>query len=218
MSIQLLWSALNYTLWGSVALGLLLIGRLNKTYLLILLYLILSLVTNELTIYFRENAGYNLFLLPVYSFLELLIFSYLYLTVFIKHQQRWLVYFSILMHLLIALDLAFLTDLFNAETFFAFGKVVSDITIVVFALIYYKNVLEEKQTIEREYLVLNAGFVSYFALNLLIFSSINFLINESLSLVDPFWILNAASTLAFYLFLMYMLWQHGKTRKTLPSG
>ncbi|WP_264789307.1 hypothetical protein [Aureispira anguillae] len=119
---------------------------------------------------------------------------------------------------LILLDFLFLCDLFNAETFYAFSKVIADLTIIILCLIYYWKVLKEEMPIDKELLLLNSGFISYFSINCFIFLSINFLINESLDLVTPFWTLNALSALFLYLFLTYMIWQHGKIQKISPFG
>jgi len=194
-----------------------LIKQLPQLYKLIGIYIGLSILVELLTTYFMRSTGYNLFLLPIYSFAELAIFSTIYLRFFLK-GEKIIQGLLVLAHALILLDFLFLCDLFNAKTFYAFSKVIADIAIVLLCLRYYWAILKEEMPIDKELLLLNSVFIGYFSINSIIFLSINFLVNESLNLVTPFWILNALSALFLYLFLTYMIWQHGKTPKTSPSG
>lgn len=195
-----------------------LIKQLPQLYKLIGIYIGLSILVELLTTYLMKSTGYNLFLLPIYSFAELVIFSSIYLRFFLKGENAVLKGLLLLAHGLILLDFLFLCDLFNAETFYAFSKVVADIAIVVLCLKYFSNILKEETPIKKELLLLNSVFIGYFSINSIIFLSINFLVNESLDLVTPFWVLNALSALFLYSFLTYMIWQHGRTQKTSPSG
>ncbi|WMX14695.1 MULTISPECIES: hypothetical protein [unclassified Aureispira] len=192
--------------------------QLSHLYKLIGSYIGLSILVELLTTYFMSSTGYNLFLLPVYSFAELAIFSTIYLCFFFEEEKSTLRNLLLLAHGLIILDILFLCDLFNAETFYAFSKVVADIAIILLCLRYYWTILKEKTPIDKERLLLNSMFIGYFSINSIIFLSINFLVNESLYLVTPFWMLNALSALLLYSFLTYMIWQHGKTQKTSPYG
>lgn len=181
-------------------------------------YIGISILIDILTAYFMKSTGYNLFLLPIYSFAELAIFSSIYLRFFLKGENLVLKGLLLLAHGLILLDFLFLCDLFNAKTFYAFSKVVADIAIVVLCLKYFSNILKEETLINKELLLLNSVFVGYFFINSITFLSANFLVNESLDLVTPFWVLNALSALFLYSFLTYMIWQHGRIQKTSPSG
>lgn len=187
--------------------------QLHSIYKLLSLYIWFTILTNYIGLYFSSN----LFWLPIYSFVELAVFSTIYLRFFLK-GEKIIQGLLVLAHALILLDFLFLCDLFNAKTFYAFSKVIADIAIVLLCLRYYWAILKEEMPIDKELLLLNSVFIGYFSINSIIFLSINFLVNESLDLVTPFWILNALSALFLYLFLTYMIWQHGKTPKTSPSG
>lgn len=177
-------------------------------------YIWLTILTNYIGLYFSSN----LFWLPIYSFAELSIFSIIYLRFFLKGEKKVLQLLLLLAQALIVLDFLFLCDLFNAKTFYAFSKVVADVAIVLLCLRYYWTILQEDTPIDKELLLLNSVFIGYFSINTIIFLSINFLVNESLDLVTPFWVLNALNALFLYSFLTYMIWQHGRIQKTLPSG
>ncbi|MFT5646455.1 MAG: hypothetical protein ACI976_001137 [Aureispira sp.] len=191
--------------------------RLASKYQYFSFYIWFTILTNCLALYF-QSTGYNLFLLPIYSFVELFIFSIIYLRFFLKGEKRILQGLLLLAHGLILLDFLFLCDLFNAKTFYAFSKVVADLSIILLCLRYYWTILKEDTPINKELLLLNSIFVGYFSINSILFLSINFLVNESLDLVTPFWVLNALSALFLYSFLTYMIWQHGRIQKTSPSG
>lgn len=192
--------------------------ELTPKYKLISNYIWIGILIYCITLFFRAINNYNLFLLPIYSFIELVIFSKLYFTFFIKKPNPLLHKIITFIYILIVLDFLFLCDLFNAETFYAFSKVITDLAIMGLCLNYYWMVLKEEAPINKELLLLNSGFMSYFSINCFIFLSINFLVNESLDLVTPFWVINALSVLFLYLFLTYMIWQHGKIQKISPSG
>jgi len=188
--------------------------QITPKYRYLSFYIWVTILINLMGVYLH----YNLFLLPIYSFVELAIFSIIYLRFFFREKNIVLQSLLLLAHALILLDFLFLCDLFNAKTFYAFSKVVTDITIVLLCLKYYLTILKEETPIDKELFLLNSVFIGYFSINSIIFLSINFLINESLDLVTPFWILNALSALFLYSFLTYMIWLHGKIQKTSPSG
>jgi hypothetical protein len=218
MYIETIWKAVEVSMCVAGLSSCFFYKNLDSHYRFINIYIWLGVLIDLLTTYFMKSTGYNLFLLPIYSFAELAIFSSIYLRFFLKGENAVLKSLLLLAHGLILLDFLFLCDLFNAETFYAFSKVVADIAIVVLCLKYFSNILKEETPIKKELLLLNSVFIGYFSINSIIFLSINFLVNESLDLVTPFWVLNALSALFLYSFLTYMIWQHGRTQKTLPSG
>jgi hypothetical protein len=189
--------------------------QLTSKYQYLSFYIWFTILTNYIGLYFSSN----LFWLPIYSLAELAIFSTIYLRFFLKKGENTVLQGLLLLaHGLIVLDFLFLCDLFNAKTFYAFSKVVADLAIILLCLRYYWSILKGEMPIDKELLLLNSVFIGYFSINSIIFLSINFLVNESIDLVIPFWILNALSALFLYLFLTYMIWQHGKIQKTSPSG
>jgi len=205
-------------LWLAGIVGCSLFPKLKGLYRLITIYLLLAIGIDVVNKFLQLSSGYNLFVLPIYSLIEFFIFSILYILFFLNKSTKWLVLFIIVVHGLIFLDIASLANLYNAKTFYAFSKVVADAGIILFCLFYYFKILKGKEKINKEMFTLNSIFIAYYSINIIIFLSINFLVNESKSIVDPFWILNAVSASLLYLSLTYMIWQHGKTQKTLPSG
>ena len=218
MYIEIIWKAVEFSMGIAGVSSCFFYKELKPLYKFINVYIWLGILIDLLTTYFMKSTGYNLFLLPIYSFAELAIFSSIYLRFFLKGENAVLKSLLLLALGLILLDFLFLCDLFNAKTFYAFSKVVADIAIVVLCLKYFSNILKEETPIKKELLLLNSVFIGYFSINSIIFLSINFLVNESLDLVTPFWVLNALSALFLYSFLTYMIWQHGRTQKTSPSG
>lgn len=218
MLIETIWLITELSMLVAGVIGCYLYQNLPLRYRLITLYILLAISTDLLTIYFRTYWGYNLFLLPIYSFIELVIFSKLYVSSFIKKEipiLRRLIFFA---QALTVLDLMFICNLFHIQTFHAYSKVITDIIVITYCLMYYFKILTGELSFSKELFLLNSSFVYYFSINVLIFLSVNFLINESLYLVTPFWMINALSALFLYNFLTYMIWQHGKSQKILRSG
>lgn len=205
-------------LWLAGIVGGVFFLRLSPRYKLITSYIFLGIGIDLLTEYFIDLFAYNLFLLPAFSFFELLIFTVLYLRFFLGKSSPSIFVFALSLFGLIFLDIVYLCDLYNAANFYALSKVVSDVGIVSFCLIYFWKVLKGLVPINKDMLLLNALFLFYFSVNFLIFGSINFLINESLQLVNPFWTLNLLSAIILYSIMTYMIWQHGSNQRILPYG
>ena len=218
MLIDIIWTAIALSLCTGVILGAYFYNKLSPIYRLVTFYLLFSIVSGWLSDYFANKEGYNLFLLPVFSFIELTIFYILYASFFITKGKVPLRIFTLLVYGLILLDVVFLCDLFDVTTFYAFSKIVTNAAIIVFCLFYFWETLQNKVLIDKEKLVLNLAFISYFSITFITFLSFNFLVNANLAITYPFWILNALSTLFFYLFLIFMIWQHGNSPKSLHSG
>ena len=179
-------------------------------------YLLCSIVGDWLSDYFANNGGNNLFLLPFFSFIELTIFYKLYSLSFIRKGKVPLRNFTLLTYGLILLDIVLLCDLFDVSTFYAVSKIVTNAAIVVYCLSYYLETLKNEVLIDedKEKLLLNSVFISYFLITFFIFIAFNFLVNpEYLDTTYPFWVLNAFCTLLLYLFLTFRIWRHGNSPK-----
>lgn len=200
-----------------VIVGILCHKQLNSCYRLIVVYLAICLVTD---LFYRflgyySHLKYNLFLIPIFGFLELVVFSILYYKHILQNKSKPLLLFIGTMLLLILSEIAFASKLFHQETFHSFGKVIADGSIVFFCLIYCWKVVKGQISIHSEYYFLNAVVFIYYSVNLFIFLAVNFLVNAKLNFVIFFWAVNLISMVLFYLILIYLIWQNGKTRKIL---
>ncbi len=159
---------------------------------------------------------YNLFLFPLLALFEFITWSVIFYRFLFKKSKVLLVIVAVGSGLLL-LDGLFLSKLFVLEQYQTYSRAVSNLTIIIFSLLYYyKSLKAELPNISH--LRLNSGIFIYSAINLLVFSSLNFLVNESINLVVAFWVLNVVASSIFYLFLTYQIWQHGKIHKPLQYG
>ena len=216
--MEFIWGITRITLWVGVLIVLIQYPRISPFYRLVGAYLFLSVIVDVTNTYFEQSTGYNLFVIPIYSFFELLLYSIIYYQYLLK-RKSWLGFYALIIcFLLIVLDTLFLSDLFNVKFFTAFSKVLTDLVIVVMALCYYSEILQGIHPYNKVVFYLNTIFLGYFLLNSLIFLSINFLVNASLTIVIPFWAANALSALFLYALLTYIIWQHGNIKNNSQFG
>lgn len=201
-----------------VLLGIFMFKRLKKSNQLLVFYLGFSLTFDILSRYFGyiAQSKYNLFLIPVYGFLELGFLSVLYYRYILRSKSKYLLSFIVFMHLLILVEIFFGKGLFHPESFQSFGKVIADASIILYSIYFYLKIFKGQIPIRSEYAFLNAVVLIYFSINLIIYLAINFLVNAQFKLVVAFWIINLLSVIVFELILISLLWKDGRTRKTLP--
>lgn len=200
-----------------VTVGLFLYRYLSPSSRLIFAYLGVCIAVDLLYRYlgYYSDLKYNLFIIPLFGFLELALFSRLYYRYILKSRSNILLLYIFVVLLGIVFELLFVNRLFHQKTFQSFGKVVDDAAIISFCIIYYWRVFNGSIPIVREHNYLNVAALVYFSVNLFLFLPINFLVNASFSVVMLFWVLNLVSMVLFYLVLIFLLWQNGKTRKCL---
>lgn len=191
--------------------------HLNRCFLLLFGFLILGFITEILSRYLGlySNLRYNLFLIPIYGLTELLLFSVLYYKYLLKSKNRLLQYFIVILIILILVDISRIGNMFIAKKFQSYGKVIADGGIVMLCLFYYWEVIKGKIKSTTEINILNAANIIFFSLSLLIFLSINFLVNANYDLVMIFWFFNLIIISLYYTTLILLIWQNGKTRKSL---
>ncbi|TCN63729.1 hypothetical protein CLV25_11579 [Acetobacteroides hydrogenigenes] len=180
-------------------------------------YLVLCLGADFLCRYFGyySRFKYNLFIVPIFGFFELAIFSKLYYSHILRRRSNILIGFMVLALLCVSSELLFVSRLLHLKNFQSFGKVIADVVIVLYCLMYYWRIFNGSIPIVKEHRYLNVAALIYFSINLVLFLPINFLVNESISVVFLFWVLNLVSLNLFYLVLIYLIWQNGKIRKCL---
>lgn len=204
------------TLIVGIIIGLFYFRYICKGYRLLVVYLAVDLIMDLLFRYFGfySPLKYNLFLFPILGFFELVVLSVLYYKYIFKSVSKSLLVFVGIMLLLITGEIFSTNKLFLIKNFNSFGKIIADISIIWFCLLYYWQVFKGKIPVKSQYGPLNAVILIYFSINLILSLPLNFLVNEKLNVVILFWIVNLISILLFYFFLIYLIWQDGKTRKT----
>ena len=200
-----------------IIVGLLNFIRLGAIYRIVVVYLAICFVTDLLTRYLGaySHMKYNLFMIPIFGFLELVVFSILYYKHILRIKSNYLLLFIVAMLLLILSEIAFAPRLFHRETFHSYGKVIADVSVLFFCLLYYVQVFKGHIPVNSGCSVLNSVVFVYYSVNLLIFLAVNFLVNAKLTYVVFFWVVNLISMVLFYLILIYLIWRNGKTRKIM---
>jgi hypothetical protein len=191
--------------------------NLSNGFRVIFGYLLMSLFIDLLTRYFGfySHLKYNLFLFPIFGFLELAFLSTLYYKYILHSKSIPLLLFIIFMLLLIVVDFVFFSKLFDRKSFQSFGRVISDSTIIYLAMIYYLKLVQGKVVMRSDINILNGTVIIYYSINLILYLFINFLVNASIQIITVFWMINLVTLIAFYLILIYLIWQDGKTPKLL---
>ncbi|MGB0523075.1 MAG: hypothetical protein ACPGJS_08950 [Flammeovirgaceae bacterium] len=193
-------------------------NKYQPLYKILFWYLCVALVTDLLCRYFGyvDQGKFNLFMIPLFAFAELVLFAYLYYQHFLDKPKLMLWVLVVPISLAIV-DFRLVNGSTDAHQYQSYGMVIADFTIILCSLAYFWKTIQASKN-PPELFALNSAFLIFFSFNMLLFSALNFLVNEHINLVAFFWIANNVSLVAFYSFIIYQLWQHGKTLKTLQYG
>ncbi|MCH2225746.1 MAG: hypothetical protein MK066_13330 [Crocinitomicaceae bacterium] len=184
---------------------------------MVLLYFLFSLSIDLSSRVLGAYNDYNLILIPLLGFLELLVFSILYWKYLFK--ERSMMFFGG-----IVIGLSFIVwEIWSIRSihttqFQSYSKAVSSLVIIVLSVKYILQELKKEEELDKNRLKLNNIILLFFSINLVIFLPLNFLINEQSILKFYFWMANLALTLLFYALLIHSVWKNGKTAQQLPSG
>lgn len=186
---------------------------LNNQFRLISLFIWITAFANLLGLLSIKHMGTNLFILPALSLATLLIFSKLYLDEFLQKRPTSLLVLITSAAVVIAFNIYFSYNGLSVRHFHALGTVASDLCIVIFCLYYFWVSLQGEEPLNRELWILNSGFLIYFSISTLLFFSSNFLLNEALKVVAPFWMINAFSASFLYTLLSYRILKYRSAQK-----
>lgn len=185
--------------------------QLSGVHRLLFYYIGITALLNFLSYFFRETITYNLFMVPISGLVTLFIFSWLYLYHLLPSTTHWLrgVVWSIQI-LIWGWFLWSIEDTLVAQQFDASIVAVAYFIIVVLSLRYYWCMLTQQLPLRHIHHILNGMVLAYFLVSTVFFMTSNFLVNEALYLVAPFWMVYGISTLSFYSYLTYYIWRHGR--------
>ncbi len=185
--------------------------RLNTTCKYIYFYLVISFIIDLLSRYLNIAYQNNLILVPVFGFIELLLFSKMYHQLAFKNNRFFKPIIGFLL-ILIVVDIIN-CDASNLKHFQSFGRVLDGFSIIFFSLYFYWKMLNNGTYENNGILRLNAGIFLFFLLNSFWFLIANFLVNTPYNVIFIIWLINIITTPLFYTFLTFHLWQNGKTLK-----
>lgn len=183
------------------------LNNIHKAITWYLLILLIVDITSRIFAYY----GNNLFILLVYSLIELVAFVCFYYMYIFKARHRLVLGLSILSVLYILWEIVvFKMDIKQFQTY---AKVVDDFVIITLVFSFFHEKINIFKESKWDNFKLNAVILTFFTLNMIFFLPFNFLVNERTGLKFYFWLGNLTITISFYLFLIYFVWKNGRTQK-----
>ncbi|OIQ21091.1 MAG: hypothetical protein BM557_04865 [Flavobacterium sp. MedPE-SWcel] len=195
--------------------GAFLYKNLNKSHKIIFYYLLAMLVSDVagrvLINYYESN---RIFLL-LYSLVELILFMYLYLKIFLSKGNKLLAVIGGLSICYIIGEILyyFVLNNTNALVFQPYSKVVDNFFIILLSLTFLYEKMSSYKESRWDNFRLNIVVLVFFTLNTIIYLPFNFLVNETTGVKFYFWGCHILFLLIFYGFLTSEIWRNGKIRK-----
>lgn len=155
------------------------------------------------------NREYNLYLFSIASFLNFAFLVYYYLKNFIGLQLDKII--PVILIGTIPMILGLSTD-FTSLNFQSYDRFIYSLLIMILCLYTFYSMLNQEEPVKREQIVLNSAVILFFTVDSFLAIGTNYLVNESLMLVNGFWMLRAILLQIFYGSIIYYAWQIGKTR------
>jgi len=190
---------------------------LDTVYKILTLYLIVCLCTDVVSRIYGHFYQNNLIFILLFSLTEVGIFSVLYHTCFLEKKNRLLLVLTTIASLYILWEIDTLRTI-QVQQFQSYSKVADSFLIILLAIVYFFEKIGKNVQAELGILRLNSVILIYFALSLVFFLPINFLINVTSDLKFYFWGANLMLTLTFYGFISCEIWKNGLNLKQSHSG
>jgi hypothetical protein len=189
--------------------------NLSKPSRMLFLYLVLALFTELLTRYLGLIAStkYNLYLFPLFALCEFILFAWLYLYYLMGIKTNYARTIIAGIALLILAGMFTFDNLFDVKHFNSIAKVISNLAIVAIGLLYVWQELRKRKVKSHEFIGFTPYIIAYFSVSMIIFLSVNFLVNVSLTIGFYFWIVYLLLNVSFYIIIAIFLWKHGKTQR-----
>lgn len=184
----------------------------------ILHYVMVIASMNIVSHFLSQTTGYNLWFVPISGLVALFCFSSIYLSHLLQEKNKRISTLVNAIRLIILIHFVYTMSQIKPSSFHASTVVLCYLTIVLLSIRYYWRMLSKQIPLDRSNFIFNSVILVYFMSSTLFFITTNFLINEALYLVAPFWIGYSCITLCFYLYITHKLWQHGKTQNTSLVG
>lgn len=207
-----IWEMISWIVRGILALSVLLClwryRRLDAVLKPVFFYLVLNLVTELLSRYWKVHFGNNLVLLHIYTPLEFLLWSWFY-----RQWLTWLPglrqWFWLFVGGVVALIIANSVWLQPVDTFNSYAKSLVQTLLIIYAVLYffsgYNLLSQQSKTLYLSLGLINAAVLMYYAGSLFIFMFGNLFIGQGLRLPIGFWLFNALLNLMFQAIVFFAL-------------
>ena len=209
--IELLISLTTIASFAGVCIGAMLYKKLNYVGRYLFLYLIAAFITDLTSRYLHTVFNNTLILVPLFGFIELLIFSIIYRHMVFKNNYLFKPIITIFL-ILILVDI-FTSNAFTPKEFQSYGRILDSIVIIFFSLFFYWKMLNNESNQNRNLLRLNTAIFLFFLFNCLWFVVTNFIVNIPYKTTLFLWYAILILTPLFYSFLTFYLWKNGRMLK-----
>jgi hypothetical protein len=163
-------------------------------------------IISEIFFILRIN---NQFILPIYCLIELILFTHFYNKYLLNRRYKPLVALNILAIFYIIWDIVTFSFT-SAEDFQSYAKVFDNFGIILLALTYCYEKLEELNVAKWKNFRLNIIIAIFFTINLIFFLPYNFIINDNAGIQFYFWFGIAITTIIFYIYLTTLIIQDAR--------
>ncbi len=191
--------------------------HLKKGDRVIILYLFLSLVVDFCGRFLGRFLENNLIMWTVLAMVELIVFAFVF---YVLNQERnfWKERVVTLIGLAYMISELIWLDPSKVTSFQTYSKPLAAFLIVVIAMWYMYHHFQYEKVITYRRLRLVLAIFIYFSLNTILLLPMNFLVSKTSPLVFYVWLSYLILTLTFYSFLIFHLWNNGRSRRPLHSG
>ncbi len=206
----------TFSTWIFAFGGIFLFRRSQPLYKTLIIYLWLVAAFEIISLIFMGN---NLFLFPLTSLVDLILFFYLYYNFFLKKgsYRNVLLGFAVIGIVLVLIDLIkSLEPEFSSLLFW--GSMFVSLLIIVLSIIYFLQiVIYPSLKVRSDYTLLNVLILLLFLINMLFMLTSNYLINENVEIVSYFWIIRIVINVVSNTVIFFLIWKHGRIPKALQS-
>lgn len=204
----------TFSSWVFAILGIFLYKKSNPLYKTLIIYFWIIALFEIISLIFMGN---NLFIFPLSSLVDLVLFFYLYYNFFLKKgSYRYILMgFAVVGIVLVLIDLVkSLEPEFSSLLFW--GSMFVSLLIIVFSIIYFLQiVIYSTLKVRSDYTLLNVLILLLFLINMLFMLTSNYLINENVEIVSYFWIIRIVINVVSNTIIFFLIWKHGRTPKAL---
>jgi hypothetical protein len=178
----------------------------------IILYLLLSICTQIISLWLWTNSINNLPVLHVYTVLEFYVLMWFYVIIFSHPKAKKIILtFTVLFTLFAIADSCFLENIF---TFNTLSRSIEALLIIAMALIYFLRALSNESLTNnlnsRSVNYINTGIFIYFSGSIVLFTFSNYINILARPLVLNIWSIHTLLLILFYSIITISLIRHAK--------
>lgn len=194
--------------------GLIFFRKLDPLYKSISIYVLILLLCDWLIHIFIYYWNNTLMVLFIYSITELSFMLYFYKKFMFKKKQRLVTILGGLglLYIIVEVLLIFVFKELDIKQFQPYCKVVDNFIIILMALAYLQERVDNFRELKWGNFRLNIVFLVFFTLNSLFFLPFNFMINAT-SIKFYFWIGHIFLLILFYMYLTFEIINNGLSNK-----